>query len=146
MERVVFCPDNSDEMLKKAERIAQEWMLPIQVGHSRNTQSLVVDDAQPSILNIPINHYVEYFDKVSVGQIFSYHYVDDFNDASAASASLIELTDDNFIVRNIGEMKKFDSSDHSFMIKHRFSKSGKYAIRVMRDGVELCNDVVFVTP
>jgi SepF-like predicted cell division protein (DUF552 family) len=146
MERVVFCPDNSDEMLDKAKNIAQEWMLPIQIGHSENTQNIVIDTSQPSILTIPINHYVEYSDKVSVGEIFSYNYVDDFSDVSDASATLLELTDDNFIVRDIGEMKKFSSSDHSFIIKHRFSKPGKYAIRVVRDGVELCNDVILITP
>jgi hypothetical protein len=146
MERIVFCPNDSIEMLNQANIIAQEWMLPIQVGHSKNTQHLPIDTTQPSVITIPINHYVEYTDGVSTGEIFSYTYVDDFNDASEIEVSLMELTDDNFIVRTVGGMKKFNSSDHSFTIKHRFSKSGKYAIRVMRDGVELCNDVVLVTP
>jgi hypothetical protein len=146
MERIVFCPNDSDEMLNEAKRIATEWMLPIQIGHSANTQNLVVDASQPSVLKIPINHYVEYSERVSVGEIFSYNYVDDFNDVSTTSAVLLELNDDSFIVRDVGEMKKFDSSDHSFIVKHRFAKSGKYAIRVIRDGAELCNDIVHVSP
>lgn len=146
MERIVFCPENSDVMIAEAERLARDWMLPIQVGHSANTQNFAMDVSQPCVLVIPTNNYVEYVDRVSINEIFSYTYVNDFANISNASVALLELTDDNFITRDVGEMAKFASSDHSFVIKHRFSKAGKYAIRVMHDGVELCNDIVLVAP
>lgn len=143
MDRVIFCPDES--FMESAVVLSRLWSLPIQVGHSGRTKELYFDDDNVSVLSIPTDSYVEYSSPVNVHQLFSFSFIDDFDSCKDITITLSEIDNDGYVVRIIGNMSLNIQEEHRVVVKHRFTVSGKYLIRVMRDAHELCKNEVLVT-
>ena len=62
MQRVIFAP--SIDLINEANQLAKFSKLPIQIGDSIKTQNLIFDRDKISIISIPSNYNLFYFDKV----------------------------------------------------------------------------------
>jgi len=142
MERVIFCPDES--MFGDAEKLARSWILPIQNGHSPRTETMNFDDSQVTLLSIPIEKYVDYNSKIGTNELFIFVFVDDFDSCKEVEFTLVEIDNDDYIVRVIGVITPEIIEEHRVVIKHRFPKSGKYIVIAKRNGTEICKNEVMV--
>lgn len=142
MDRIVFCPDES--MLEEAEKLSRSWMLPIQNGHSPRTESMDFDSSRVALVSIPVEKYVDYNSEIATSELFVFIFVDDFQSCKEINFSLIEVDNNDFIVRIVGDFTPEIVEEHRVVIKHRFSKSGKYMVVAARDGAEICKNEVIV--
>ena len=142
MDRVVFCPDES--MIEEASKLARSWMLPILNGHSQRTETLDFDDSQVTLLSIPIEKYVDYSPQIGTIELFVFIFVDDFESCKEVKFRLVEVDNDDYIVRVVGDMTPEIIEEHRVVVKHRFLKSGKYIVIATRDDIEICKNEVMV--
>jgi hypothetical protein len=77
-------------MMSEAEKLSRLHLVPILLGDNERTDKLIFDRSKPSVLSIPINHYLHFSSEDLVqGRLFSMKYVNEFVDLKNVSFQIL---------------------------------------------------------
>lgn len=133
MDRVVYC--NSEESLEEAEKLANEWMLPIQIGDSARTENLEFDRTKVGIITIPIN--IGFSDFPAVIEPLKPLLMHYFNDYIDCSSLVFFLSTENSMMMKTTKLHTVTNNIHHVSIPLFMELVGYYSISARKDDAEI---------
>jgi hypothetical protein len=133
MDRVVFC--NSEEFIDEAVKLANEWMLPIQIGDSGRTENLDFDRTKVSVIQIPIyNGFGDFPEVVEPMKPIVLHYHNDYSDCSQLE---FFLSTENSMMTKTTKMNVVVNDIHHVSIPLLMGVAGYYSVSVRNETDEI---------
>ena len=138
MDRVIYVPQ--PKMIEAAKEKAQKLNLPVATELPEHIVPSRFDT--PCVVEVPINHYVDYNSPYPKEVLWKLTYVNEFTDVSNAVGELLEIEESHAIKRKIGLVAFAEHDKHRIVFFHRFAAAGYYAIRLKLNNETLCDNVV----